>query len=229
MEDFINVHWSHKVKNKSTKEGQAASRPGKFILGLTGGVGSGKSRILRLLDTEYGFHVIQADQVAKALMEPGMDCYSAVVEYLGPSIINEDGSINRLVMAEQIFSDPAKRRGVDTLTHPLVWEACFFQAIEAQKDCVVIEAAIPSKQFRDNCDEMWYVYTSRENRIARLEAGRGYGEGKTLKIMDSQVPEEVYRSFSDVVIDNNGTVEDTKVQIQAYLERQNKIQIKRIV
>lgn len=220
MNNAVNETWSDRMKKRREGRGQAAS--GKLILGLTGGVGAGKSRILEILKMEYGFHIIQADLVARALMEPGMKCYNAVVEYLGPSILNEDGTINRPVMAEQIFSDPAKRAGVDTLTHPLVWEACFRQAEEANEDCVVIEAAIPSKEFRDNCDEMWYVYTSRENHMARLFVGRGYQEEKTLKIMKSQATEESYRSFCDRIIDNNGTVEDTRAQIQAYLKGYNK-------
>ena len=190
----------------------------KFILGITGGVGSGKSRILDILQRDYGFHVIQADQVAKGLMEPGMEGYHAVVDYLGPSVLNEDRSLDRAVMADIIFHDPVKRRRVDELTHPLVWKAAMKEAREAREGRVVIEAAIPSKEFRDKCSEMWYVYTSRENRIKRLEENRGYTVEKTLAIMENQVSEETFRAFSDAVIDNNGTLEETRAQIQALLE-----------
>lgn len=219
MEHVADGHWSYEVGEKRRGKGTGISGTGKFILGLTGGVGAGKSRILDILKQEYGFHVIQADLTARSLMEQGKECYNAVVDYLGPSILNEDGSINRPVMAEQIFSDPVKRAGVDTLTHPLALEACFREALEAGEQRVVIEAAVPSKEFRDNCDEMWYVYTSEENRITRLLEGRGYEEEKTLKIMKNQVSEEVFRSFSDRVIDNNGAVEDTREQIQKYLKQ----------
>ena len=149
-------------------------RAGKFMLGITGGVGSGKSRILAILKEDYGFHVIQADQVAKDLMQPGMESYLAVVGYLGPSVLLEDKSLDRAAMAEIIFHDPEKRRGVDERTHPLVWKAAMEEAMAAKEDRVVIEAAIPSKEFRDKCSEMWYVYTSRENRIKRLGENRGY-------------------------------------------------------
>ena len=187
-------------------------------MGITGGVGSGKSRVLEILKEEYGFRVIQADQVAKDLMQPGQESYRAVVDFLGPSILNEDGTINRPAMAQVIFGCPDKRIQVDRLTHPLVWNTAFGEALACPEPLVVIEAAIPSKEFRDNCGEMWYVYTSRENRIKRLGENRGYTVEKTLAIMENQVSEETFRAFSDAVIDNNGTLEETRAQIQALLE-----------
>lgn len=190
----------------------------KFILGITGGVGSGKSRVLEILKEDYDFHVIQADQVAKELMRPGMESYRAVVDCLGTSILAPDGTINRPAMAEQIFGHPAKRRQVDALTHPLVWEAAFREAVSCAEPLVVIEAAVPSKEFRDNCREMWYLYTSRENRVARLKENRGYTVEKTESIMKNQASEAEFRRFSDAVIDNNGSFEETRTQIQGLLK-----------
>ena len=203
--------------------GSASCAGSKFILGITGGVGSGKSRVLEILKEEYGFRVIQADQVAKDLMQPGRDSYRAVVDCLGPSVLNEDGTINRPAMARIIFGCPDKRIQVDRLTHPLVWNAAFGEALACPEPLVVIEAAIPSKEFRDNCGEMWYVYTSRENRMERLRESRGYTDEKTESIMASQVPEAVFREFSDAIIDNNGPVEDTRKQVRKLLE--NKIRM----
>ena len=196
----------------------------KFILGITGGVGSGKSRILDILQKDYGFHVIQADQVARQLMEPGMESYHAVVDYLGPAVVKEDKSLDRAVMADIIFHDPVKRKRVDALTHPLVWKAAMKEAMEAREGRVVIEAAIPSKDFRDKCSKMWYVYTSRENRMERLRESRGYTQEKTESIMDSQAPEAGFREFSDAVIDNNGSVEDTRKQIRRLLKNKIRMQ-----
>lgn len=82
-------------------------------------------------------------------------------------------------------------------------EGCNEGGHGAREGRVVIEAAIPSKDFRDKCSKMWYVYTSRENRLERLKANRGYTREKTLSIMDNQVSDEVFRSFCDSVIDNN--------------------------
>lgn len=186
-------------------------------MGITGGVGSGKSRVLEILKEEYGFRVIQADQVAKDLMQPGQESYRAVVDFLGPSILNEDGTINRPAIAQVIFGCPDKRVQVDRLTHPLVWNTAFGEALACPEPLVVIEAAIPSKEFRDNCGEMWYVYTSRENRLLRLAKNRGYSEEKSRAIMESQAGEAEFEAFCDRRIDNNGTLEETRRQIDGLL------------
>ena len=190
----------------------------KFILGVTGGVGSGKSRVLDILRQDYGFHVIQADQVARELMQPGMESYRAVVGCLGPSILAADGTIDRPAMAGLIFNDPDKRRQIDSLTHPMVWRRAFSEAAGCREPRVVIEAAVPSKEFRDNCREMWYVYTSEDRRIQRLRENRGYTGEKSLSIMNSQVSEKEFRACSDAVIDNNGSLEETRAQIARLLD-----------
>lgn len=191
----------------------------KFILGITGGVGAGKSRILDILREDYGFHVIQADQVAKDMMRPGMVCYDAVVGYLGPCVVSADKSLDRAAMADLIFQDQVKRKRVDELTHPLVLKAIWEEAMAAKEGRVVIEAAVPSKEFRDKCREMWYVYTSREKRIKRLGLNRGYTEEKSLSIMENQAGDDVFRVLCDAVIDNNGSLEETKAQIRTLLTR----------
>lgn len=189
------------------------------VIGLTGGVGAGKSTVLSFLQEKYGFYVIQADLVARKLMEPGKEAYQAVCAFLGPVILQENGEIDRKVMADIIFNDPFKREEIDRLTHPFVWEAVRREAAKHADRPVVIEAAIPSKDFRDICDEMWYLYTSREVRIRRLKESRGYSLEKAESIMANQATEETFESFSDARIDNNGSEEETRKQIEALLEK----------
>ena len=189
----------------------------KRIIGVTGGVGAGKSRVLKILAGDFGAHVIQADEVAKSLMEPGKECYRRVVEYLGDSILAGDGTIDRQAMAALIFGDVEKRRQVDRLTHPAVWQAIRREAETSPNRLVVIEAAILGQEFRDNCQEMWYVYTSRENRLLRLAKNRGYSEEKSRAIMESQAGEAEFEAFCDRRIDNNGTLEETRRQIDGLL------------
>ena len=157
------------------------------------------------------------EDVARALMEPGKEAYEAVCAFLGPKILLEDGQINRSAMAEIIFKDPSKRAKVDSLTHPLVWKAVKKEAEEYNRQSVVIEAAIPSKEFRDICDEMWYLYTSREERIRRLKESRGYSDEKIAGIMANQASEEEFRNFTDCETNNSGTEEETSLQIQKLL------------
>ena len=173
-----------------------------------------------ILNSEFGAHIIQTDEVAKRLMEPGKVCYKKVVEFLGESILNPDGTINRPAMAAQIFGDEKKRLEVNRLTHPEVWREAWDEAARAKAALVVVEAAILGEEFRDNCQEMWYVYTSRENRVRRLAENRGYSEEKSLGVMESQASEEEFRAFCDHVIDNNGTPEETRRQIYALLTEQ---------
>ena len=188
------------------------------VIGLTGGVGAGKSTVLSFLQEKYGFYVIQADLTARSLMEPGKDAYKAVCAFLGPVILQENGQIDRKVMADIIFKDPLKREEIDRLTHPLVWEAVREEAREhALQQPVVIEAAIPSKEFRDICHEMWYLYTSEENRISRLMESRGYSLEKSMAIMESQASDEEFRALADAVIDNNHSQEYTAGQVRKLL------------
>ena len=189
----------------------------KRIIGVTGGVGAGKSRVLRILKEDFGAHVILADDVARALMEPGQECYRRVVAYLGDSIVREDGTIDRAAMAALIFGDERKRLQVNRLTHPAVWQAVREEAERSSASVVVIEAAILGQEFRDNCQEMWYVYTSREKRLQRLAENRGYSAGKSRSIMDSQATEAEFEAFCDRKIDNNGTLGETRRQIHSLL------------
>lgn len=189
----------------------------KRIIGVTGGVGAGKSRVLSILQEEYKAHVIQADQVAKRLMEPGRECFERVVELLGPGILTPQGTIDRPAMARRVFQDPELLSRVNRLTHPAVWRAVMEEAAGCGEELVVIEAAVLGEEFRDNCREMWYVYTSEENRIARLSQDRGYDREKSAAIIRNQASEEQFRAFCSHVIDNNGTVEATRAQIRRLL------------
>lgn len=188
-----------------------------FILGLIGGVGAGKSTVLTLLEDHYGFHVIQTDLTARRLLEPGKEAFKEITALFGPDILGPDGRIDRAKMAEQIFKDPQKRRRVNEITHPLTWKAVFEEAYACKRKPVVIETALPSKEFRDKCSEMWYLYTSEENRTARLMESRGYSLEKSRAIMESQASDTEFRSLADAVIDNNHSQEYTAGQVKSLL------------
>ena len=144
-----------------------------FLLGLTGGVGAGKSTVLSYLEEAYGFHVIQTDLTARRLMEPGMEGFQTAVRLFGADILDASGAICRPVLAERMFREPEKRRQSDAAIHPLVWKAVREEAAAFRNGPVVIETAVPGKEFRDSCREIWYLYTSEEIRAARLRESRG--------------------------------------------------------
>lgn len=183
------------------------------IIGVTGGVGSGKSRVLQIMEERYGAHVIRADEVAHRLMEPGEEAYRKVLEEFGSPVLDTDGRLDKTKLSALIFGDREVRRRMDSIVHPLVWRAIEQEIRAAGGGLTVVETAIPEKKLGDICDELWYVYTSRENRILRLSENRGYPAEKSISIMESQVPDEIFREMSDHVIDNNGSLRETEKQL----------------
>ena len=187
------------------------------VISITGGVGSGKSEVLRILREEFGAEIIIADEVAHQLMDTGKKGYQKVVEALGTSFLNADGSINRKKLAEVIFNDKEAIETMNSIIHPMVWKEIQYEINHSDKEIIVVEAALFDEEHNAMFDEIWYIYTSRENRIRRLMASRGYSEEKCLEIMSNQASEEEYRSLAKHVLDNNGSVEEIRGQIAAFL------------
>lgn len=188
------------------------------VIGLTGGVGAGKSRILDILQTEYGAEIIVADQVAHELMKPGHEGYEMVVRALGNSFLKPDGTIDRPLLSALIFHDQNALETMNEIIHPMVWKTIKDKICSSQADLIVVESAIMGREQNDIYDEMWYVYTSEENRIRRLKENRGYSRERSLSIMKNQLSDEEFRELADRVIDNNGTVEEVKAGLEALLK-----------
>lgn len=186
----------------------------KQVIGLTGGIGSGKSRVLNLLENQYNVQIIKADEVAHELMEPGNMGFQAVITMLGQEILQEDGNIDKQRLSALMFHNPTVLEMINRKIHPLVWNRIKEMIRVSDQSFVLVEAALLSEEKDDIYDELWYVYTSRENRIRRLAENRGYSEEKSLSIMKNQPSEKEFRSRSQKVIDNNGTLEDLKCQLE---------------
>lgn len=183
----------------------------RLVIGLTGGVGSGKSYVLSLMERRYGALILEADRLCAALMEPGGSCYEPLLDLMGRDMTDEEGRIRRDVMAERIFGDEALRGAVNGLLHPATFEAAR-AAIEASKSpLVVYESALPKEaRLKELCDRILYVHVDREKRICRLKRNRGYSREKAEAIMDSQLSEEAYHIFADASLDNGGRRRDTE-------------------
>ena len=194
-----------------------------LFIGITGGVGAGKSAILAYLEQSYNCKVMLADEIAHLLMEPGTDCYRELYKiFAQDGIFASDGGIDRPKMAEVLFSDPEKRELLNQIVHPAVKRYVREQAeiarAEQKLDILVIEAALLiEEQYDKICDELWYIYTSEENRSIRLRESRGYSDEKIRNIMNSQLSEETFRMHCKEVIDNNGTPEESFSQIDKIL------------
>ena len=132
-----------------------------------------------------------------------------------------DGSIDRQRMAELIFSDKDSIEKMNSIIHPMVWSEIEYAIAHSDKNLVAVEAALFDEEHNAMFDEIWYVYTSVENRIKRLMASRGYSEEKCRGIMANQASEDDYRSFATRVLDNNGGIEDIRKQIASFLGKED--------
>jgi dephospho-CoA kinase len=211
---------------KNIRKGTNPGGDGMRFIGITGGVGAGKSAILTHLASKPGIRVMLADEIAHDLMQPGTECFQKLKEkFAGEDIYQPDGSFDRAQLAAVIFSDDRKREELNAIVHPAVREYVLQQK-EAEERAgklflLVLEAALLIEEHYDEiCDELWYIYTTEENRRARLKASRGYSDAHVDRIFASQLSEEEYRRHCRVVIDNNGTLEETLTQTEEALRRE---------
>lgn len=189
------------------------------VIGITGGVGAGKTKILTYLSEHYSCRIILADEVANQLKEPGQKCYEEIVTLLGTQILKPDGTIDRLKMAERIFSDRELLQRVNEIIHPAVKEY-ILQAIEEERhrdkiDFLFLEAALLIEEgYESVVDELWYIYADEAVRAERLKANRQYSDEKIQKILRSQLSDAEYRAHCSTVIDNGVALEETYRQIE---------------
>lgn len=195
----------------------------KFI-GITAGVGAGKSAILDFIREHYRAKVVLADDLAKELMEPGTACHKKLLEaFGGDGVFDETGVMDREKMAALLFTKPEKRQEMNAIVHPAVKEEILRQVAEEREkgelSYFFLEAALLIEEHYDAiCDELWYIYTSEEKRRQRLEQNRGYSPERIERMMASQLPEQVFFEHCAVVIDNNGTPEEAIRQVTEILD-----------
>lgn len=193
------------------------------IVGITGGIGSGKSRVLQFMKTSYNACVIEADSVAHELMKPGAPAYMKIIQTFPKTILDADGVINRKALSELVFKNPIYLKQLNNIVHPEV-KAYILQRIQEQKnqkDCMlfVIEAALLIEDgYTEICDEIWYIYAEESVRICRLMNSRGYTREKCLSVIKNQSNETFYRENTASRIDNSASFEDTEKQIDALLK-----------
>ena len=176
----------------------------KRVLGITGGVGAGKSMILAYLQEKYDACVISCDQVGAELQRPGGACYRPMLELLGEDVLRPDKTFDRAAVAARVFADEELLRQINGIVHPMVYQEVTERIRQAGDRLVVIESALLlDAGNRDICDEIWYVFASEEIRKQRLKKDRGYSDERIRSVMQSQQDDRYFRSGCDFVIDNN--------------------------
>ena len=188
------------------------------IIGITGGVGAGKSRVLYLLEKEFGAYIVEADLLAKNLMKPGKRVYNKVVEKFPEVIPSEGAEIDRMKLASLVYADKSKLKMLNGLVHPEVkeWIREDIEKHRLDKKCklYIIEAALLIQDgYKEICDEIWYIRAETETRVKRLMESRNYSEEKAYSIIKNQPADDYFIDNSDRVIDNSGDFLQTNEQI----------------
>ena len=189
------------------------------IIGIMGGVGSGKSELLLYLKQEYQAEIFEADLIAKQCMNPETECMQQIRQHFPKSLFHEDGSIHKENMADYIFHNPQARETMNQIVHPSVVEWIIKRIEQLPPDTIaVVESALMIEAGLDQfCDDLWYVYADQKIRSERLNKSRGYSPEKTQAIIDSQCSEEEYRNRADAVLNNNSDLDDLKKQVDELL------------
>ena len=191
----------------------------KFI-GITGGVGAGKTTVLAAIAKQFTARILLADEVAHQLMEPGTSCYDRLRELFGQDDVwQQDGCFDRGKLAGLLFSDEQKRSKLNAIVHPAVkkyvMEQVRLERERGQYEYLFFEAALLIEEGYDQlCDELWYIYADEAVRAERLKANRQYSDEKIQKILRSQLSDAEYRAHCSTVIDNGVALEETYRQIE---------------
>lgn len=191
-------------------------------IGITGGVGSGKTEVLTYIIENYDARVIVADIAAKELEQPGQPCYMALVKAFGNGILDEKGAIDARALAGLIFTDTEALKRVNAIVHPAV-KRYIRKALEEERKkgtrYFVVEAALLIEEnYQDILDEMWYIYVSEPIRRNRLKESRGYSDQKIDSMMAAQKTDAEFRAVCDYVIDNNSSISEMQKQVAELLK-----------
>lgn len=193
-----------------------------MVIGITGGIGSGKSAVTSLLRDKFDAAVIDTDTIGHEVMEIGKSAYKKVVEIFGNKVIAEDGSIDRKKLGSLVFDNQKLLCKLNDIIHPAVEAEVDKRIAEFTKKkykYIALETALLIKVgYNRKCDKVWFVYTDKDIRLKRLHDNRGIDKEKAGKIFESQNSEEEFRQIADDVIDNSGSELETEIQIKNILE-----------
>lgn len=192
-------------------------RPGIRIIGLTGGIASGKSSVGRLIE-ERGVPVIDADQLAREAVLPGSTALESIARIFGRDVIAADGTLDRKRLGSIVFADADKRRQLESVLHPeirrLGEEQVTKAVTEGHKLLVYMAPLLIESGAADRVNEIWVVTVRPEIQLERLIARDGIGKEAAQRIIDSQMSLAEKASYGRILIDNSGTPEETRQLVE---------------
>ncbi|GAB3690662.1 dephospho-CoA kinase [Corynebacterium nasicanis] len=192
------------------------------IIGLTGGIGSGKTSVADLLRS-YGLPVIDADQLARDVVAPGQPALAELADAFGADILQADGSLDRAQLADRAFRDEAATQRLNDITHPRIMGLRdeLIDAARADGEPAVIYdmPLLVEKGQHEDMDLVVVVHVDVDTRIERLVHGRGLDEADVRRRIAAQTTDAARLAVADVVIDNNGPREELEPQVQALVDQ----------
>lgn len=192
-----------------------------FVLGITGGIGSGKSTVSGIL-AERGLLVLDADEISRAVTGPGGRAMPEIAETFGKKVVAPNGSLNRRVMSDIAFGDKKKLDDLSTIIHKHVFEQ-MEESLSKEKDkgtkCVVLDVPIPVKKFRELCNQIWVVTCDMDVRLARLQK-RGMEKDEAERRIAVQMTDDEYCELGDHSIDNSWDLDDLKDKVEVLIKEQ---------
>jgi dephospho-CoA kinase len=192
------------------------------ILGITGGMGSGKTTVANYLK-DKGAAVIDADELGREVLKKGTGAFDETKEAFGQRIFGTDGEINRKKLGDIVFKDKEKLKKLNDITHKFIIEKINLKIDELKNDknisMIVIDAAIPVKRgFIDVTDEIWAVITDRESRIQRIMGKSDLTYYEAVDRIDAQPSDSEYTNIADKIITNNEDIYELKIKVAEMLQ-----------
>ncbi len=202
-----------------------------LIVGLTGGVASGKTAVSEVL-REEGAYIVDADQIARDLVRPQRPAWSEIVRIFGKEILQEDGSIDRKKLADRVFADPDQRKLLNQILHPLITGEIDRKTGEiAQKDpkaIVVIDAPLLIEVgYQRRVDKLMVVTSTQIEQIERVKARDGISSEEAMRIVSSQMPVEEKVKLADFVIRNEGSLAEVREKAKEVFRELKKIALQK--
>ncbi|OFP65677.1 dephospho-CoA kinase [Corynebacterium sp. HMSC074C01] len=192
------------------------------LIGLTGGIGSGKSTVAQLL-VRHGWELVDADQIARDIVEPGQPALAELADAFGEDILQADGSLDRGQLASRAFASREKTNLLNSITHPRIQEetqARFDSARRAGADFVVYDMPLlVDKGLHKDMDATIVVDVEAAERVRRLVEYRGLDEEDARRRIAAQIPDDVRRAAADFIIDNNGARDKLDSQVDGLVEK----------
>ena len=208
---------AHATPSFGRLDATPGSRP--LLIGLTGNIATGKSTVAGML-AELGAEVIDADRVAHEVMRAGSPVHTQIVAAFGPEVLGADGEIDRRRLGEIVFADPTALARLEALVHPAVIAEVGRRIAASSAPVVVVEAIkLIESGMAEGCDSVWVTTCRPNQQIRRLTGGRKMSRAEARRRVQAQPPQEDKIARADVVIDTDGTLAQTRAQVQAAWER----------